>query len=258
MDPSTGFVHQLWQAYLDSLSQAVTFNFAPVDAQYWLSTSAATLTNERNIGALASGYVKITVGAGIATPSSTATIPATDIAAGTAAINISGNAGTATVLQTARNINGVAFNGSAAITITASADTLTGTTLPALSGVNLTALNASNLASGTVPQARKWTEVTTVATGSNNNFAIAGDQLGANNAGALTLTGIVAGVAGQRLVILALNATVTLNNADGASTAANQIVTGTGGNVTLAAGVGTATLTYSAVDSRWHVLGTVT
>lgn len=68
--------------------------------------------------------------------------------------SVSGNAGTATALQTARNINGVAFNGTANITVTAAADTLTGTTLPALSGVNLTALNASNLGSGTVPLAQ--------------------------------------------------------------------------------------------------------
>ena len=65
-----------------------------------------------------------------------------------------GNAATATALQTARTINGVSFNGTASITVTAAADTLTGTTLAALSGANLTALNATQLTSGTVPDAR--------------------------------------------------------------------------------------------------------
>lgn len=68
--------------------------------------------------------------------------------------DVTGNASTATTLQTSRNINGVAFNGSANITVTAAAETLTGTTLAALSGANLTALNATQLTSGTVPSAR--------------------------------------------------------------------------------------------------------
>jgi hypothetical protein len=60
----------------------------------------------------------------------------------------------AATLTTPRTINGTSFNGSANITVTAAADTLTGTTLAALSGVNLTALNATQLTSGTIPDAR--------------------------------------------------------------------------------------------------------
>lgn len=48
------------------------------DAQYWVSTPHATLTAERNLGALASGYVKATTAAGVATPSTVATIPIAD------------------------------------------------------------------------------------------------------------------------------------------------------------------------------------
>lgn len=68
--------------------------------------------------------------------------------------DVSGNAGTATKLQTARTINGTSFDGTANITVTASANTLTGTALPALDGSALTSLNATNLASGTVPTVR--------------------------------------------------------------------------------------------------------
>lgn len=89
-----------------------------------------------------------------------------------------GNAATATLLQTPRAINGFNFDGSADITVPCAAGTLTGTTLNAtvtassltsvgtitsgtwsgsfgaVSGANLTTLNASNLSSGTLAAAR--------------------------------------------------------------------------------------------------------
>lgn len=48
------------------------------DAQYWVSTAHGVLSAERNIGALASGYVKSTVATGVSTPSTVATIPIAD------------------------------------------------------------------------------------------------------------------------------------------------------------------------------------
>ena len=74
------------------------------DAQYWVSTPHAVLSAERNIGALASGYVKSTVSGGVSTPSTVVSIPIAD-----------GGTGVTT---------------------------------------GLTALNADNLTSGTVPAAR--------------------------------------------------------------------------------------------------------
>jgi hypothetical protein len=109
-----------------------------------------------------------------------------------------GNAATATVLATARTIAGVSFNGSANISLNNNAITngasyvtasiinsldasnlSSGTipdarfpaTLPAASGVNLTSLNASNLASGTVAAARLSTASTQTA--GNNTTKIA-------------------------------------------------------------------------------------
>ena len=79
LDPNTGQVSEIWQRYLLSLQNSLATEVAPIDAQYWVSTSDAQLTNDRNIGALATGYVKITTAAGIATPSSTTTLPATDL-----------------------------------------------------------------------------------------------------------------------------------------------------------------------------------
>jgi Collagen triple helix repeat (20 copies) len=49
------------------------------DAEYWVSTAHADLTAERNLGALASGYVKSSVAAGVSTPSTVATIPIADV-----------------------------------------------------------------------------------------------------------------------------------------------------------------------------------
>lgn len=107
------------------------------------------------LGAITPNSVNGVVVSGSSTP--TLAVTGTTAVSGTNTgdqTSVSGNAGTATALQTPRNINGVSFNGTANITVTAAAETLTGSALPALSGAALTALNASNLGSGTVPDAR--------------------------------------------------------------------------------------------------------
>lgn len=48
------------------------------DANYWVSTAHPLLTAETDLGALPSGYLKIANAAGVATPSSVLTIPLTD------------------------------------------------------------------------------------------------------------------------------------------------------------------------------------
>lgn len=115
------------------------------------TTPAITLT----LGAITPSSVNSVVISGSSTPTLAVTGTTTVSGANTGdQTTVTGNAGTATALQTARNINGVAFNGTANITVTAAAETLTGSALPILSGAALTALNASNLASGTVAAAR--------------------------------------------------------------------------------------------------------
>jgi hypothetical protein len=150
LDPVTNTLTEAWRRYYLSLSAAGAVIYAPPDAQYFVATSNSVLTNERNLAALASGYLKLTVAAGIATPSTVAAIPVAEIGAGTAAISISGNAATTTALQTARTINGVAFDGTINVTVPAAAATLTGTTLPALDGAALTNLTGANVAGGGV------------------------------------------------------------------------------------------------------------
>lgn len=106
----TGQVDILWQNYFQAL-QDFGGVVPPIDARYWLGTADTALTNEQNIGLLATGYLKVTTAIGTATPSTTAKIPAVDIAAGTAAINISGNAATATTAATASAVAGANVTG---------------------------------------------------------------------------------------------------------------------------------------------------
>lgn len=78
IDPITGGVSVIWQNYLLLLS-SITGTFAPVDAEYWVSTSNSDLTNETNLGSLTSGYMKLTVAAAVGTPSTVASIPGGDV-----------------------------------------------------------------------------------------------------------------------------------------------------------------------------------
>lgn len=83
-DPATGALSEPWRRYYLSLENALQVDVAPRDAQYWVSTSNADLTNERNIGLLSTGYLRVTTAIGIATPSTVATIPTSDISGGAA------------------------------------------------------------------------------------------------------------------------------------------------------------------------------
>jgi hypothetical protein len=78
VDTVTGSVTEIGRRFLRTLGDAVGV-LAPVDANYWVSTSNPSLSAERNLGALATGYLKITVAIGIATPSTVTTIPLADI-----------------------------------------------------------------------------------------------------------------------------------------------------------------------------------
>lgn len=77
-DPTNGTLTEIGRRLIRNLGAAVGA-LAPLNARYWLSTSDPTLTNEQNLGAIVSGYLKLTTAIGIATPSTVLTIPLADI-----------------------------------------------------------------------------------------------------------------------------------------------------------------------------------
>lgn len=79
IDPQTGQMAEVWRRYYLALENAISTGNAPTDAKYLVGTSNATLTDEINLGALTTGYLKATVAVGIAAISTAATIPATDL-----------------------------------------------------------------------------------------------------------------------------------------------------------------------------------
>lgn len=78
----------------------------------------------------------------------------------------------------------------------------------------------------------------------------------ANNASLLTLQGIAAGQAGQRLTIMSVGAgQVALTHQSGSASAANRLVNfATSGLTMLAAGSGVASYIYDDNASRWHLV----
>lgn len=61
----------VWMDYFRHLSESANVNIPPIDARYLTATSNGELTNDVNLGLLASGFLFLTVAAGIATPSTT-------------------------------------------------------------------------------------------------------------------------------------------------------------------------------------------
>lgn len=85
IDATTGQLTEIGRILIRTLSAQVGA-LAPITARYWLSTSDPTLTNEQNLGALATGYLVLTTAIGIATPSTVVAIPMADVAGLAAAL----------------------------------------------------------------------------------------------------------------------------------------------------------------------------
>lgn len=77
-DPVTGEMAEVWRRYFLSLDN-LTPQIPPLDARYVVTRASTELPDEVNLGALASGYLQQVTAAGVATVSTTPTIPGTDI-----------------------------------------------------------------------------------------------------------------------------------------------------------------------------------
>jgi hypothetical protein len=87
------------------------------------------------------------------------------------------------------------------------------------------------------------------------NPSTAGVWRVSSDADARIIRGILAGVDGQNLTFININAahTIVLKNEDALDSAANRIITGTGADITLAANENRR-LIYDGTSSRWRVL----
>jgi len=108
-------------------------------------------------------------------------------------------------------------------------------------------------------EAESVTVLTTTSTGNQNDFNPGAlgtlNVLRCNNATALTITGLANGVDGQMVWIESIGTgQVDIKNQDAGSTAANRVINGVTGTISLAAGVGRALLCYDGTTARWRVL----
>lgn len=101
----------------------------------------------------------------------------------------------------------------------------------------------------------------TALTGTQNNLALDGPfaYLKCNNASALTITGALidgGNVDGAKIIIDALNSTVTLKDQDAGSTTSNRIITATGGDLLIATPE-RLLLVYDGTAERWRTGATL-
>ncbi len=75
IDQRTGKFSDPWQRYF----LGSTSGTAQITSPFVVFTADSLLTNTKNLGLLATGYLRITTALGVATPSSTATIPVADV-----------------------------------------------------------------------------------------------------------------------------------------------------------------------------------
>jgi hypothetical protein len=132
-------------------------------------------------------------------------------------------------------------------------------------GLGATPLNASQLTSGTVPDARISAAIartgvvqTTTLVGTQNNLVLSANcnYLRCNNASALTITGMSAGFDGQIVNIVSIGAgQVNLSNNSGSSSVGNKLINlVTSVDTPLAAATGKAIYQYDLVSAVWRLI----
>ncbi len=211
--------------------------------------SSGTLTN--------TGALTVTGGSTLTLGSTGANAVSIDTGGG-AAINVGGTNATSLNFGNATSNPSVAFTGSGTFGTTTGANSLNGATT--VTGSNtltvnggLTTLKAGlTVTNGGNVAFQKATDIST--TGILNNQAITGALVRFTGASAQTLTGIAGGADGRILTLVnaASQAMTVKNNDTTDSSAANVIITGTGGDLSVPAG-STLMLVYDAGANVWRV-----
>jgi hypothetical protein len=109
-DKVSGLIADIWRRWFAEAATAIGVS-APVDAQYLTATADPTLTAPRNLGLLTSGYLKVAVALAIATPSTVATIPATDLSGTIPDARLSANVPLLNAANTFTNAGTTGFGG---------------------------------------------------------------------------------------------------------------------------------------------------
>jgi hypothetical protein len=149
-DQTTGGVSPQWQNYFNQLAISITTGSAPANAPFVTTTSDPTLTNEVNLGLLASGILAISVTLGVATISSlpTATTTWTPADGSGAALALTVNSATYARLGSL-----VALQGDITypVTVDASNSLISGLPFAAIAA-NLVLADGGNFGAAYVPQ----------------------------------------------------------------------------------------------------------
>jgi hypothetical protein len=121
----------------------------------------------------------------------------------------------------------------------------------------LTIIDASNVSVGSLPQDVKWQQYDTSSTGTQNDFVFSlsgteADVIRCANATTLTLTGLVAGIPGQLLRVIATVSDVVFSHEDVLSVAENRIETFSNADITITVDQG-AYFTYDGTSDRWRL-----
>lgn len=165
-----GRMVDVWQRFFLALATNLSTNVAPADAAFIIAHVEPALTASINLGLLTSGYLKIAVAIGVATVSSHATIPTSDLTgtlpaalepahtgdvtnpAGSLVLTLANTAVTPNPYGSATAIPTFTVDSKGRLTLAANVTpqlTLTATFFSSLSGANLTALTAANISAGT-------------------------------------------------------------------------------------------------------------
>ena len=207
---------------------------APNNGTLTMNVSGTGLTGSASFTADQSGNSTFTVASNATSANGGSTIVARDA---------SGNFAGATITATTFSGSGASLTSLNATELTSGTvpDARFPATLPAVSGVNLTSLNASNIASGTLANAR-----TTAASANGASTIVARDASGNFSAGTITAVGLtvsntingsVSGSAASATTATTANALNTGNNYQVNSIGVGAAASGTAGRINATTGV---------------------
>lgn len=166
----------------------------------------------------------------------------------------SGSTGTIRTDGVVTGLSGLTAGTSYYVSATAGTLTSTAPTLRRLIGIANTTTSLVLIPTAPIPANTSTITTTGTQTALAIPFSDGPLTIFANNATLLTLQGVLAGKDGQTLTIYSIGAgQVDLANQNGSASAADRVINGVTGTISLAAGSGRAVLQYDLTTARWRV-----